>query len=89
MRLFLFLFGHPSYYSTEGHCHRLLAYCSCSSPNQVLLQRPIINKQKARGTSWAVNKESTVLSYSSDKKTGHARRPILAPSSLSGRIPVT
>ncbi|GFO19604.1 hypothetical protein PoB_004610900 [Plakobranchus ocellatus] len=42
--------------------------------------------------SWAVVKESTVLSYLSNKKAGHARTPILllrAPSTLSGGIPVT
>ncbi|GFN91869.1 hypothetical protein PoB_001837500 [Plakobranchus ocellatus] len=39
-----------------------------------------INKQKVRGTSWAVINESTVLSYSSDKKAGHARTPILSLS---------
>ncbi|GFN92914.1 hypothetical protein PoB_001942000 [Plakobranchus ocellatus] len=45
-------------------------------------------KQKARGTSWAVIKESTVLTYSSDKKAGHAPHfRFLAPSSLSGGIP--
>ncbi|GFO40530.1 hypothetical protein PoB_006703500 [Plakobranchus ocellatus] len=53
---------------TEGRRRRLLAYRGCSSPNQVPLQRSVINKQKARGTSWAVIKESSVLSYTSDKK---------------------
>ncbi|GFN80366.1 hypothetical protein PoB_000687200 [Plakobranchus ocellatus] len=38
------------------------------------------SKQKARGTSWAVIKESTVLTYSSDKKAGHARTPMLSLS---------
>ncbi|GFO09047.1 hypothetical protein PoB_003555200 [Plakobranchus ocellatus] len=51
-------------------------------PTQGPLQRPVIKKQKARGTSWAVIKENTVLSYSSGKKTGHARRPILILSLL-------
>ncbi|GFO17331.1 hypothetical protein PoB_004383600 [Plakobranchus ocellatus] len=60
------------YYYAEGRGRRLLAYHSCSSPNQGPLQRSLINKQKARGTSWVVVKESTVLSYSSDKKAGHA-----------------
>ncbi|GFO19899.1 hypothetical protein PoB_004640400 [Plakobranchus ocellatus] len=61
----------------EGCGHQLPSYRSCSSPNQVPLQQPVINKQKARGTSWAVIKESTFLSYSSDKKVGHACTPIL------------
>ncbi|GFO41866.1 hypothetical protein PoB_006837100 [Plakobranchus ocellatus] len=34
--------------------------------------------QKGRGTHWAVTKESLVLSYSSDKKAGHARTPMLS-----------
>ncbi|GFN91828.1 hypothetical protein PoB_001833400 [Plakobranchus ocellatus] len=56
---------------------RLLASRSCSSPNQVSFQRPVINKEKARGTSWAVIRVSIVLSYSSDNKEGDARTPIL------------
>ncbi|GFN79653.1 hypothetical protein PoB_000615900 [Plakobranchus ocellatus] len=62
-----------NYYYAEGRGHQLLAYRSCSSPNQVPLQRPVINKQKARGTSWAVFKKSIVLSYSSHKMTGYFR----------------
>ncbi|GFO01096.1 hypothetical protein PoB_002760100 [Plakobranchus ocellatus] len=61
-----------------------------SSPNQAPLQQPVIDKGKARGTSWAVIKESMVLFYSLDKKTGHARTPylrFLASSSLSGGNP--
>ncbi|GFN93890.1 hypothetical protein PoB_002039600 [Plakobranchus ocellatus] len=48
-------------YYAEGHDHQLLAYRSCSSTNQIPLQRPVINKQKARDTSWAGIKESTVV----------------------------
>ncbi|GFN82056.1 reverse transcriptase [Plakobranchus ocellatus] len=60
---------------------------SCSSPNR--LQRPVINKQKASGTSWTVIKESTVLAYSSYKRAGHAHILLLPrPMVQSGRIPV-
>ncbi|GFO19532.1 hypothetical protein PoB_004603700 [Plakobranchus ocellatus] len=68
------------YYYADGRGRRLLAYRSCSSPNEVplQLQRPVINKQKVRGTSWAVIKESTVLSCSSDKRVAHARTSMLS-----------
>ncbi|GFN88748.1 hypothetical protein PoB_001525400 [Plakobranchus ocellatus] len=66
-----------SLYYAEGRGHQLLAYRSCSSLNQVPLQRPVMNKEKARGTSWAMIRQSIVLSYSSDKKAGDARTPIL------------
>ncbi|GFO07502.1 hypothetical protein PoB_003400700 [Plakobranchus ocellatus] len=68
-----------AYYYADGRGNRLLAYPSCSSPNQLPLQRLVIYKQKARGTSWVMIKESIVLSYSSGKKAGHASTPI--PSS--------
>ncbi|GFN91118.1 hypothetical protein PoB_001762400 [Plakobranchus ocellatus] len=69
-----------SYYYVEGRGRRLLAYRSCSSPNQVPLQRPVLNTPKARETSWAVIKERTVLYYSSGKRAGHARTPIFSLS---------
>ncbi|GFN88642.1 hypothetical protein PoB_001514800 [Plakobranchus ocellatus] len=49
---------------------------------------PIINKQKARGMSWAVIKESTVFLFIRQKKTGHTRRPILVLSLPSTIVPV-
>ncbi|GFO25547.1 hypothetical protein PoB_005205200 [Plakobranchus ocellatus] len=75
----LCVLNHNAHYA-EGRGRRLLAYRSYSSPNQVPLQRPVINKKKPRGTSWAVIKESIVLPYSSDKKAGHACTPILRSS---------
>ncbi|GFO43936.1 hypothetical protein PoB_007044100 [Plakobranchus ocellatus] len=45
----------------------LLAYRSYSLSNLGPLQRRVINRQKAKGTRWAVIRESTVLYYSSDK----------------------
>ncbi|GFN92891.1 hypothetical protein PoB_001939700 [Plakobranchus ocellatus] len=68
------------HYYVQGRGRRLLAYSICSSPNQVPLHRSVMNEQKARGTSWAMIKESTVLSNSSDEKAGHARTPILSLS---------
>ncbi|GFN91442.1 hypothetical protein PoB_001794800 [Plakobranchus ocellatus] len=57
-----------------------------------LFSETVSKWRQARGTSRAVVKESTVLSYSSDKKAGHARTSILVlslPSSLSGGISAT
>ncbi|GFN95706.1 hypothetical protein PoB_002221200 [Plakobranchus ocellatus] len=63
--------NHQTYYA-EGRGRRLPAYRRCSSPNQVPIQRPVMNKEKARGTNWALIRESIVLSYSSDNKAGHS-----------------
>ncbi|GFO44333.1 hypothetical protein PoB_007083800 [Plakobranchus ocellatus] len=75
------LLNHQTYY-VEGRGRQLLAYRSCSSHNQISLQRPVIKKEKARGTNWALIRESFVLYYSSDKKAGHARKPIVSLSRL-------
>ncbi|GFN92534.1 hypothetical protein PoB_001904000 [Plakobranchus ocellatus] len=53
--------GMLNYYYAEGRSRRLLVYRSCSSPNQVPLRRPAINKQKARGTSLAVIKKKNCI----------------------------
>ncbi|GFN85995.1 hypothetical protein PoB_001250100 [Plakobranchus ocellatus] len=53
-----------------------------SSPNQVPLQRSVVNKQNARGTSWAVIRESTVLSKQEGKARLHTHT-FLAPSLLA------
>ncbi|GFO46820.1 hypothetical protein PoB_007332500 [Plakobranchus ocellatus] len=78
--------GHAQLLYAEGPGRRLRAVV-VRPPKLLYLQRSVINKQKGRSTSWAVIKESTVLS---GKKAGHARIPSLpkqAPSSLPGESP--
>ncbi|GFN87074.1 hypothetical protein PoB_001358000, partial [Plakobranchus ocellatus] len=76
--------GHAQLLFAEGRGRRLLAYRSCTSPNQVPLQRPVSNKEKARGASWAVIKESTVLHQTRRQDTpAHPYFRFLASSSLS------
>ncbi|GFN83733.1 innexin [Plakobranchus ocellatus] len=81
--------GVLNYYSvTEGRGRWLLAY-SCSSPYQVHLQRPVIDKKKARGTSWAViNETLSCLFISEEGRAGpHIHTCFLAPSSVPGESP--
>ncbi|GFO12755.1 hypothetical protein PoB_003926000 [Plakobranchus ocellatus] len=78
-----------NYHYAEGRFRQLLALTPQLQLAQQssFTQRPVMNKQNAVGMSWAVIKESAVLSSSSGKKAGHAPVTLsLSDSSFAAQL---